>query len=69
MLRRILVTGAAGFVGGHLMPVLRRAFPEAELAAAGFDLLDHAAVAAAVRASPPFLRSRQWRRIRAPLGR
>jgi GDP-4-dehydro-6-deoxy-D-mannose reductase len=31
--RRILVTGASGFVGGHLMPALRRAFPESLLVA------------------------------------
>jgi len=29
--RRILVTGASGFVGGYLLPVLQRDFPEAEL--------------------------------------
>lgn len=29
--RRILVTGAAGFVGRHLLPVLRADFPEAEV--------------------------------------
>ena len=28
------VTGAAGFVGGHLLPVLRRSFPEHALIAA-----------------------------------
>jgi GDP-4-dehydro-6-deoxy-D-mannose reductase len=32
--RRILVTGAAGFVGSHLMPRLRQAFPQALLLAA-----------------------------------
>jgi uncharacterized protein YbjT (DUF2867 family) len=32
--RRILVTGASGFVGGHLRPALRAAFPEARLLAA-----------------------------------
>jgi GDP-4-dehydro-6-deoxy-D-mannose reductase len=31
---RILITGAAGFVGGHLLPALRRAFPGATLIAA-----------------------------------
>ena len=30
---RILVTGATGFVGGHLLPALRVAFPEAALLA------------------------------------
>lgn len=32
--RRILVTGASGFVGRNLMPMLRRAFPDAVLIAA-----------------------------------
>lgn len=32
--RRILVTGAAGFVGAHLLPALRAAFPTARLIAA-----------------------------------
>ena len=34
-MRRILVTGASGFVGGHLLPALRVAFPGAALVAAG----------------------------------
>lgn len=44
--RRILVTGAAGFVGQHLLPVLRTAFPEAAVIATsaeerpGFRRLD-----------------------------
>jgi GDP-4-dehydro-6-deoxy-D-mannose reductase len=51
--RRILVTGASGFVGGHLLPALRHAFPEAELVASSFDITDRAAVAATVRATAP----------------
>jgi GDP-4-dehydro-6-deoxy-D-mannose reductase len=51
--RRILVTGAGGFVGTHLMPVLAAAFPGAVLDPAGFDITDAAAVNAAVAASPP----------------
>jgi GDP-4-dehydro-6-deoxy-D-mannose reductase len=44
--RRILVTGAAGFVGSHLLPVLRESFPASEItpaslaARAGFRVLD-----------------------------
>ncbi len=33
MISRILVTGASGFVGGHVLPALRRAFPAARLIA------------------------------------
>jgi GDP-4-dehydro-6-deoxy-D-mannose reductase len=64
--RRILVTGGTGFVGGHLRPVLRDAFHRAELIAATrgqaaqgwdrvvpLDLLDHASCATALRAARP----------------
>lgn len=53
MLRRILLTGADGFVGRHLTVALRAAYPEADLLAPGFDVADAAAVAAAVRAARP----------------
>jgi GDP-4-dehydro-6-deoxy-D-mannose reductase len=64
--RRILVTGASGFVGGHLRAALRAAFPAATLVAATrgesvaswdeavrLDLLDVASCATAVRAARP----------------
>ncbi len=51
--RRILVTGAGGFVGGHLMRTLAGAFPGAALDAAGFDITDTAAVGAVIAAAPP----------------
>ena len=50
---RILVTGAGGFVGRHLMPILATAFPGAALHAAAFDITDAAAVDAAIAAAPP----------------
>lgn len=53
MLRRILVTGAGGFVGRHLLPALAAALPGAELHAARADLLDPAAVEAEVAALRP----------------
>lgn len=56
--RRILVTGAGGFVGAHLLPRLRAAFPAAALVALGaagarLDITDAAAVATLVDADPP----------------
>ncbi len=42
--RRILVTGAGGFVGGHLLPALYRAFPDAAIAGLVADVTDRAAV-------------------------
>jgi GDP-4-dehydro-6-deoxy-D-mannose reductase len=56
--RRILVTGAGGFVAGHLRPLLRAAFPAAELvemggAGAKVDLADAAAVAGFVAGVAP----------------
>jgi GDP-4-dehydro-6-deoxy-D-mannose reductase len=64
--RRILVTGASGFVGGHLRVALREAFPQARLMAATrgesvaawdeavtFDLLEPAGCREAVRAARP----------------
>jgi GDP-4-dehydro-6-deoxy-D-mannose reductase len=50
---RILVTGAAGFVGSHLLPVLAVAFPGAVIAPSAFDVTDHAAMLAAIQADPP----------------
>jgi GDP-4-dehydro-6-deoxy-D-mannose reductase len=63
---RILVTGATGFVGRHLLPALRAAFPAARLiattqtdAAPGWDeahpldITDHAAVPRVVLAAAP----------------
>jgi len=50
---RILVTGATGFVGRHLLPVLGRAFPEAVLLTQGFDVADRAATEAAIGAARP----------------
>lgn len=35
MYQRILVTGATGFLGHHIVPALRRAFPAADLIAVG----------------------------------
>ena len=51
--RRILVTGAGGFVGQHLMRALAAAFPTTVLASAKFDITDAAAVDAAIAEAPP----------------
>ena len=51
--RRILVTGAGGFVGRHLLPALAAAFPDAELHPSRADLLDPAALDAEVAALRP----------------
>jgi nucleoside-diphosphate-sugar epimerase len=53
MLRRILVTGAAGFVGSHLIPALTAAFPHAVVASSSFDLTDHRAMQDAIAEDPP----------------
>lgn len=65
-MRRILVTGATGFVGSHLRPLLRDVFPDAELIAATrgetarswdrivqLDLLDATSCVTALRAARP----------------
>jgi len=51
--RRILVTGASGFVGRHLQPALRAAFPDAALLTDPFDITDPAAADSAVGAARP----------------
>jgi GDP-4-dehydro-6-deoxy-D-mannose reductase len=57
---KILVTGAGGFVGGHLLPVLSAAFPAAELIGRGnakgarpLELTDTASVDDAIRRTMP----------------
>jgi nucleoside-diphosphate-sugar epimerase len=49
----ILVTGASGFVGRHLMPVLLAAFPDAALVTPRIDIQDAKQVEDAVRAASP----------------
>jgi GDP-4-dehydro-6-deoxy-D-mannose reductase len=56
--RRVLLTGASGFVAGHLVPRLRAAFPDAELTLCGLgslavDVTDVDAVRALVRSVRP----------------
>ncbi len=51
--RRILVTGAGGFVGRHLMAALGQAWPDADLVAGAFDICDRAGVTAALRQARP----------------
>jgi len=64
--RRILVTGATGFVGGWLIPALKARFPDAQLFAGGLngaappgaeslrlDLLSRDSIASAVRQARP----------------
>lgn len=50
---RILITGAGGFVGRHLMTELSARFPTASLYADRFDVTDAAAVSAAFVAFQP----------------
>ena len=52
-LDRILVTGAGGFVGRHLIPALQTAFPDAAIQASSFDVADGEAVRSAVQAMQP----------------
>lgn len=47
------MTGSTGFVGRHLLPVLGRAFGDAELLAPRFDVEDAVACAGAVREGRP----------------
>ncbi len=51
--RRILVTGAAGFVGTHLVAALRQAWPAADLLTPETDVQDAAAVAGVVKDAAP----------------
>ena len=53
MYQRILVTGAGGFVGTHLLPVLAAAFPRSVVVSGRFDLRDPAAIRTAIQADPP----------------
>ena len=48
-LRRILITGASGFVGGHLLPALNASLPGAEVFAEHADVTDRDAVSNVVR--------------------
>jgi GDP-4-dehydro-6-deoxy-D-mannose reductase len=50
---RILLTGAAGFVGIHLTAALRQAFPAATLCPARVDITDAAAVEAEIASTKP----------------
>jgi nucleoside-diphosphate-sugar epimerase len=51
--RNVLLTGASGFVGRHLMTALTAAFPSAALLTPAVDLRDAAAVETGVRTAKP----------------
>jgi nucleoside-diphosphate-sugar epimerase len=51
--RRILVTGASGFVGRHLLPLLASSFPGVEIFARRLDVTQHDPVSQAVRDARP----------------
>jgi nucleoside-diphosphate-sugar epimerase len=60
--RRIILTGANGFVGRYMQNALRTAFPDAELIATGrrtepglikLDMTDHASISELLRATKP----------------
>ena len=51
--RRILMTGASGFVGRHLVRALKTSFPGAEILTEHFDVTDRNAVIRAVRDARP----------------
>ncbi len=50
---RILITGAAGFVGRHLTKALATAYPNATLFTSAFDICDAAEVTNVLRAASP----------------
>jgi GDP-4-dehydro-6-deoxy-D-mannose reductase len=49
----ILITGASGFVGGHLLPALEAAFPDTVLATPSIELQDSAQVEQVVHGTSP----------------
>src|ERR1700712_4470199 len=51
--QRVLVTGAGGFVGSHLLPALASALPGVLINSAPFDVVDAEAVTQAVRRVRP----------------
>ncbi len=51
--RRILITGATGFVGRHLMACLAEAYPDASVFTPTVDVRDADAIAATVREAAP----------------
>lgn len=56
MFNRILVTGSTGFLGHHVMPRIKEAFPEAEIIGLGrkdYDLLEPGAPAVMLRDIQP----------------
>ncbi len=52
-MRRILVTGASGFVGLHLLPALEAAFPDTDILPSITDVTDPAAIAQDIASIQP----------------